>query len=181
MTATVESPKRSLVGGRPFPFCASCFSKGSRAVFSRTRRRAVEALAALGAQDALIEFLESAPDITDPVERLGEDAVINAAARALCDLREPRVFQLLLSLVKRRTLSGVVAALGPFRRPETIPYLIDALAEDESCPEAEAALREMASLAHDALIVTALQDRGARIAKANPACGGLQPQACYAP
>ncbi len=123
-----------------------------------TRRRAVEALASLGAHDVLIEFLESSPDIADPVEKLGEDAVINAAARALRNLREPRVFQLLLSLVKRRALAGVVAALSGFDRPETIPYLIDALAEDESRPEAEAALREMASLAHDALIVAALQD-----------------------
>jgi hypothetical protein len=123
-----------------------------------TRRRAVEALALLGAQDALIEFLESSPDIADPVERLGEDAVVNAAARALRDLREPRVFQLLLSLVKRKALPGLVAALGRFRRPETIPYLIDALAEDESRPEAEAALREMASFAKDALIAAALQD-----------------------
>ncbi len=123
-----------------------------------TRRRAVEALASLGAQHVLIEFLESSPDIADPVQKLGEDAVINAAARALRDLREPRVFQLLLSLVKGRALAGVVAALGGFHRPETIPYLIDALAEDESRPEAEAALRDMASLAHDALIIAALQD-----------------------
>ena len=158
VTATVELPKRSHVGRRPSPFCASCFSKGSRAVFSSSRRRAVEALAALGARDVLIEFLESSPDIADPVERLGEDAVMNAAARSLRELRDPRALQLFLSLVRRRPLSGVMAALGGFQAPETIPYFIDALAEDECRPEAEAALRKMASLAHDALIVTALQD-----------------------
>ena len=124
-----------------------------------TRCRAVEALASLGAQEVLIEFLESSHDIADPVEKLGEDAVINAAARALRDVREPRVFQLLLSLVKGRALAGVVAALGGFHRPETIPDLIDALAEDESRSQAEAAVRDMASLAHDALIVAALQDQ----------------------
>jgi len=123
-----------------------------------SRRRAVEALAALSAQDVLIEFLESSPDIADPVERLGEDAVMNAAARSLRELRNPRALQLFLSLVRRRPLSGVVAALGGFQAPETIPYFIDALAEDECRPEAEAALQKMASLAHDALIVAALQD-----------------------
>jgi hypothetical protein len=55
-----------------------------------------------------------------------------------------------------------VAALGGFRRPETIPYLIDALVEDESRPEAEAALREMGPLAKDALIAAALQDPARR-------------------
>ncbi len=158
MTATVESPKRSLVGGRPFPFCASCFSKGSRAVFSRRAAERWRRSRRSARKTRSIEFLESSPDIADPVERLGEDAVINAAARSLRELRDPRAFQLFLSLARRRPLSGVVAALGGFRAPETIPYLIDALAEDVSRPEAEAALREMASLAHDALIVAALRD-----------------------
>jgi HEAT repeat protein len=123
-----------------------------------TRRRAVEALALLGAHDVLIEFLALSPEITDPIERVGEDAVVNAAARALIGLREPRVFQLLLSTIKRRILPGVVTALGGFRRPESIPYLIDALAEDESRPRAEVALREVAALAHDALIAASLRD-----------------------
>jgi hypothetical protein len=125
----------------------------------QTRRRAVEALASLGAYKTLIEFLESSPDIADPVERLGEDAVINAAARALGDLREPRVFRLLISLIERRgPLPGVVMALGGFRRAEAIPHLINALAEDESREEAEAALREVDALAHDSLIVAAIPD-----------------------
>jgi HEAT repeat protein len=125
-----------------------------------TRRRAVEALAALGAHEALIEFLESSPDISDPVERLGEDAVLNAAARALGDLREPRVFRLLVSLIGRRgALPGVVMALAGSRRAEAIPYLINALMEDECREQAEAALQEVDTLAHDPLIVAALPDR----------------------
>jgi HEAT repeat protein len=124
-----------------------------------TRRRAVEALASLGAYKTLVDFLESSPNIADPVERLGEDAVINAAARALRDLREPCVFRLLISLIERRgALPGVVMALGGFRRAEAIPHLINALAEDESRAEAEAALREVGALAHDSLIVEALPD-----------------------
>jgi hypothetical protein len=49
----------------------------------QTRCRAVEALAALGATDVLVDYLQMERLIPDPVERLGEDAVINAVARSL--------------------------------------------------------------------------------------------------
>jgi len=44
--------------------------------------RVVEALALLRAREALIEFLDTDRDIQDPIERAGEDAVVNAVARA---------------------------------------------------------------------------------------------------
>jgi len=62
------------------------------------RRRAVDALAALGAHDVLMDFLGTYHDVTDPIERLGEDAVINAAALALVPAKEPDVFRLLLGI-----------------------------------------------------------------------------------
>lgn len=124
-----------------------------------TRRRAVEALASLGAYDTLIEFLESRAEVADPVEQVGEDAVINAAALALRSARDPRVFGLLASLAsRRRSLSGVVAALGEFRAAEAIPYLVEALAEDESRAQAEAALRNIGAPARDALVAAARRD-----------------------
>jgi hypothetical protein len=46
------------------------------------RGRAAEALAALGAFDVLADFLRSRQPIADPVERLGEEVVTGAAARA---------------------------------------------------------------------------------------------------
>jgi hypothetical protein len=121
----------------------------------QARCRAVEALAALKAYDVLAEFLSTPREASDPVERFGDEAVINAAARALGGLHEPRIFELLMWLAQTRPLPGVIAALGASGRAEAIPYLVEALAEDESCLAAEAALREFGSLAHQALAVAA--------------------------
>ena len=107
----------------------------------QARRHAAEALAALRSFDTLGEFLRLDRDINDPVERLGEDVVVGTAARLIAQLREEWVFQLLLSLANCRMLSGVLTGLGAFRRPESIPCLVRALAEDELRPTAEAVLR----------------------------------------
>jgi HEAT repeat protein len=124
------------------------------------RCRAVYALAALGSRDTLLEFLRLPHDATDPVERLGNDAVINAAARAVAKHREEHVFQLFLTLAKHRILPGVIAALGSFQRPQAIPFLIDALAEDECRPAAEAALAKLGQSARPALKqITALSSK----------------------
>ena len=120
-----------------------------------TRRRAVDALALIGAHEVLIEFLQSSHDPADAVEALGEDAVVNAAAHALTGVGDPRVFPLLLSLARKRILPGVIAALGSFHRVESIPYFVAALAEDESRPSAEAVLLELGAPARDALVAAA--------------------------
>jgi hypothetical protein len=121
------------------------------------RCKAVKSLAALEAYDVLIEYLNAPRAIADPIERVGEDAVINAAARALAGLHEARIFELLMSLAETRLLPGVIGALGRFGKVEAIPYLVEALAEDESRPAAEAALRNFASSARQALLVAATQ------------------------
>ena len=59
----------------------------------QTRHRATEALAALGAFDVLADFLRSRRPIADPVERVGEEVVIGAAARAIARLREEWVYR----------------------------------------------------------------------------------------
>jgi hypothetical protein len=120
-----------------------------------TRVRAVEALALVGAHDVLIEFLDSLHDADDPLERLGDDAIVNAAARALTGLGGPRIFHLLTSLAENRIRPGVIAALGAYRRVEAIPYLLAALAEDESRPSAEVALLGLGAAARDALAAAA--------------------------
>jgi hypothetical protein len=118
----------------------------------QARCRAVEALAALGAHDVLIEFLEAKRTIADPIERVGEDAVINAAALALANSREQHVFEMLLRLAQRPALTGVIGSLGALGRVEAIPALIDALEEDASRPTAEAALRKLGRPARAALL-----------------------------
>jgi len=117
----------------------------------------VKALAALEAYDVLIKYLNAPRAIADPVERVGEDTVINAAARALTGLHEARIFELLMSLAETRLLPGVIGALGRFGKVEVLPYLVEALAEDESRPVAEAALRNLGSSARQALLVAATQ------------------------
>jgi len=116
------------------------------------RRRVAEALAALKSFDALGEFLRLDREIDDPVERLGEEVVISTAARLISQLQEEWVFQLLLSLARRRSLSGVLAGLGAFRRVESIPCLVRALAEDDVRPTAEAVLRSFGTAARPQLV-----------------------------
>jgi len=119
------------------------------------RCRAVEALASLGAYDVLIDYLRGERAAQDSVERLGDDAVINAAARALANVREERVFQLLLKLAQRPSLTGVIQAIGMFERPEAIPFLINALEEDASRQAAEMALKRIGRGARSALKLSA--------------------------
>ena len=116
---------------------------------------AVQALRAIRAYDALFDYLRVPYDIPDAVERVGEEAVVSAAARALTDLREERVFELLLSIAEEQLLPGVIDALGAFERPEAIPHFVSALAEDECRPSAEAALRRLGPRARASLLVAA--------------------------
>jgi hypothetical protein len=118
------------------------------------RCRAIEALAGLGANNVLLEFLQADRIIADPIERLGDDAVINAAALALANVREQRVFELLLRLAQRPALTGVIGALSAFRRTEAIPVLVGALEEDASRYTAETALWKLGHKARAALLRT---------------------------
>jgi len=139
-------------GKQAVPALRTILFERERSGLYQARCRAVEALAALGAHDVLIEFLEADRTIADPVERVGEDAVINAAAMTLANLREQHVFEMLLRLAQRPALTGVIGTLGTFGRVEAIPALIDALEEDASRPTAEAALRKLGRRARAALL-----------------------------
>jgi hypothetical protein len=141
-------------GERAIPaLCRILFERDPSGLF-QPRCRAIEALAGLGAHNVLIEFLQVDRKITDPIERLGEDAVINAAALALANVREQRVFELLLRLAQRPALTGVIGALSAFKRTEAIPVLIDALEEDASRYTAETALWKLGQKARAALLRT---------------------------
>jgi hypothetical protein len=118
------SSRPSRAADEPFqPFRALLFEREPSGLF-QVRCLAARALARLEAYDVLIEFVEAPRDATDPVERLGEDAGINAAARAVATVREPRVFDLLIRLAETRPLPGVIGALRAFSRIEATPYLI---------------------------------------------------------
>lgn len=142
-------------GSRAIPALrALLFAREPSGIY-QPRRLAARALAALEAYDALVDFLRAPHDIADAVERVGEEAVMNAAARALADVREEPIFELLMSLAHDQFLPGVIDALGKFERAEAIPHFIAALAEDESRPAAEAALRKLGVCARQSLLVVA--------------------------
>jgi hypothetical protein len=118
------------------------------------RYLAVEALARLRAKEVLVEFLRSDKEIADPAVRLGEEAVKEMAARELASWRTDDVFELILDMIRERPLAGFIEAIGEFKRPEAIPYLIDALADDICRPAAEKALKKVYRSARPFLITT---------------------------
>ena len=75
-------------GKAAIPALKNILFKQERSGLYHIRCRAAEALALLGAMDVLTGFLGTERVITDPVERLGEDAVINAVARLLQNVRD---------------------------------------------------------------------------------------------
>lgn len=121
----------------------------------QARCRAIDALAALKAYDVLIDYLKADHAAADPIQRLGDDAVINYAAWAVARTREDSVFELLLRLARRPSLSGVIGALGAYGRVEAIPALIEALEEDVSRNVAEFMLRRLGTVAGEALVESA--------------------------
>ena len=116
---------------------------------------AARALSILGAYDALFEFLDMAHEARDPVERAGDDAVINSAARHLSVLRDERVFRLLMRLANTRLRPGVIGALATFHREEAMPYFVAALGEDDCRLIAEPVLVAFGRIAQPLLLEAA--------------------------
>jgi HEAT repeat protein len=137
------------------PLREALFQREPSGLFD-ARCRVVETLATIGAYDVLIEFLSAPHAVGDPVESVGEDAVVNAAALAFVRQRDERVYPILLRLAERPCLTGVIAALGAFGRTDAIPRLVDALAEDASRRTAEAALGTLGAAAHRSLLDAAI-------------------------
>lgn len=127
------------------------------------RCHVVEALAALGGEDVLIEFLKNSQPTRDPVENAGDEAVLNAAALHLHIHGDEHVFQLLLRLAETRLLPGPITVLGECRRQEALPCLIRALEDDIARPAAEAAVRKFAAGAQGALLRAARDPQPCRI------------------
>jgi hypothetical protein len=138
-------------GSLAVPALRALLLAGEASSIYQPRCRAVEALAALGAYDVIIEFLGSPREVADPISRSGEEAVVNAAARELIGVKDPRIFPLLLELAETRLLAGVVEALGSFASTAALPALLRALREDHTRPAAEAALLRLKTAARPAL------------------------------
>lgn len=117
---------------------------------------AVEALARLGAREALLEYLFQERDVPDPEDRFGEEAVESAAARSLAAWPDEEMFQTLLKLSERRMLNGLIEVLAHYRRPETIAYFERALEDDFYRPAAEEAFLELGRASCAALALSAV-------------------------
>jgi len=129
---------------------------GKPSVIYQPRRWAIEALEGIGAKEALAEYLKWKKYLPDPAVRLAEEAVENAAAKALGAWGTDDVFQALLEGVTPQPRIGLVEALGEFKRAEPIPYFIHAL-EDDVCRSAAAeALRKLGSVAVPHLLEAAV-------------------------
>lgn len=121
------------------------------------RCRVVDALAALGARDVLRAFVQTDRDFADPVEVAGEEAVLNAALRALRGEQDDAFFQRVLTLAATKRIAGAIELLGGFRRPEALPCLVAALADDVVRPTAEGAIRRYGRAAVPALVAGATE------------------------
>jgi hypothetical protein len=144
-----------LCGRRAIPALRNLLFERDPSGLFQVRCRAVQALSCLGAREVLADFLSSHAEAADPVERMGDDAVVNAAALALVPSHDEETFRLLEGLAKMRLRPGVIKALATFRRCDTIPLLISALKDDDSRRPAEAALKQFGIAARQALLVAA--------------------------
>jgi HEAT repeat protein len=139
-------------GPSAIPELRRILCKRERSGLYEPRRRVVETLAALGAEDVLVEFLESARQFPDPVENAGEEAVLNAAARALRRPCDDRAFRVLLSLAERRGLAGAIDALGRCGNPAALPCFLNALDDDLARPAAETVICTLGAAAWPGLV-----------------------------
>src|SRR5579875_1687775 len=119
------------------------------------RIRAIKALAALGAFDPIAEYVREWRPATDPVERLGDEAVLSTAARALAAARTHPV-------------PGVLEAVGEFGITEAIPHLIKALEDDVNRASAEQALKKIGRPCVSALVEAALSPHTSKSGRETP-------------
>jgi hypothetical protein len=139
-------------GPRAVPFLREFLLLGRPAGVAEPRQRAVRALTELGAKDVLLEYLRAPRAIADPVIRMGEDAVVNTAARAL--RRWPDDDEVVRELIylAGHAVPGAIETLAPMRRVEAIPYFVEALGDNFARHAANDALRALGSIASAALV-----------------------------
>ncbi len=140
-----ESAASKLIscGPRAIPFLERFLLSGAPRTIALPRRRAVRVLSALGARSILTAYLQYSPLPEDAVVLFAEDGVRSDAARELMQWKTEEVFQALLQAAHRRATSGIIFALGEFRRSEAIPLFFGALEDDLCREDAKEALRRM--------------------------------------
>lgn len=141
-------------GERAVPYLEHFLLSGSPRTIALPRCRAVSALGQLGAYSILIRYLEEYEPPADPQVLFAEDAVRSAVARELLDWKSTEVYRVLLEAARQRATSGLVLALGEFRKPEAVPLLFAALDDDFCREEAIQGLRKVPDIAREYAILS---------------------------
>lgn len=145
------------IGAPAIPVLRALLFERDPAGIFEPRRRAVHALIVLKATDVLKEYVARWKPAADPVERFGDEVVLGAAARALGTTLNDEFYPVLAAVAGKYPVSEVIEALGYFRRVESIPILVAALADDFSRPAAEQAFRLLGQAVAPALMEVALR------------------------
>lgn len=141
--AAIESLRMFLINGKP------------ESVY-QPRQHAVQALAALGARNVLIEYLVTRKQIDDPVILYAEEAVEGAAARLLSKWQDEEVYQVLMVRLHMKPLPGLIEAVAKFRRADAYPEFVKALGDSIGRTFAEDALRQAGDAAREILTAAAV-------------------------
>jgi hypothetical protein len=144
-------------GAPAVPFLADALIHGKQRSIPQPRCCLVDALRLLGANDVLLEYLETTCAHEDPAIRFAEDMVISAAARAIKLDFSAKAFCILLNLARERSVPGVLEALALYRREESIPCFVRALESDLSRTTAASALEQFGQAAKPYLLEAALR------------------------
>lgn len=125
------------------PYLDQFLLMGPPRTIALPRCRAVHALGELGAYSTLISYFREYERPGDAVVLFSEDAVRSAVARELLRWRSDEVFHVLLDAARQRSASGLILALGEFRREESVPLLFETLGDDLCREEAKDGLRKI--------------------------------------
>jgi hypothetical protein len=128
--AAIPALRDFLIEGRP------------RGVY-QPRLWAAQALAGLGAENVLIEYLRRPIASEDAVARFGEQTVRSAAAKALAEVPTPEARSVLYDVASNERLPGALEALALSDPVRATPILIDALGDDFARDAAAAALQRI--------------------------------------
>jgi hypothetical protein len=132
-----------VFGQQAVPYLERFLLNSSPRTISIPRCRVVRALGALGAYSVLLQYFDRCARPGDAAVLFAEDAVRSAVARELAQIHSESVYRVLLGAARQRATSGLVQALGTFRRDESVPLLFELLEDDLCRNDALAELRRV--------------------------------------
>lgn len=136
------------------PYLEHFLLSGSPRTIALPRCRVVRALGELGAYSILLAYFREYERPADPQVLFAEDAVRSAVARELLNWKSDEVYQVLLEAARERATSGLVLALGEFRKPESVPLLFAVLDDDLCREEGIEGLRKVPVIAREYAVLS---------------------------